>query len=174
MEDKDTKQVENVVATPPVEETKKKRTRKKAEPKPESALVSPIVAPVTPVAPVAAAGTAAAKTPVRTAKQPPPPWEPPADTVAGKIWEHIKNLQMQTFGYTASVASCYVPMNIEPTRLYLTFKSTAFIAFIDDLLAANPPLELNPRTRRMEPSRKVCYKTDVIRKNIVVEIVPRD
>lgn len=170
MED-DKKTQTETVATPPIEEAKKKRTRKKAEPKPVSALVLPVVAPVAPATPPAPAALVQA---VRQANQPAPPWEPSTDTVAGKIWEHIKNLQMETFGYTASVASCYTPVNIEPTRLYMSFKATAFIAFIADLLAVNPPLEFNPKTRRMEGSRKNCYKTDVIRKNIVVEIVPKD
>jgi hypothetical protein len=72
----------------------------------------------------------------------PPPWPthpvssvvhaPPVQTEAEKIWDQIRNLPIQMFGLPGQVVAMHAtPFPIEPTKLYLTIRSSATLPSLE-------------------------------------------
>lgn len=88
-------------------------------------------ASVAPKAPKAIRKPPAVKPPQPPAPPPPPPVVP-TRSEADKIWDEIRNLPIQMFGLPGQVVAQHaVPFPIEPSKLYLTIRSSATLPSLE-------------------------------------------
>jgi hypothetical protein len=67
----------------------------------------------------------------------------PTMTPAQKMWEEIKNLPIQMFGLPGqTVAMHATPVAIEPSRLYLTIRSSATLPSLEEAIKGRYNVEL--------------------------------
>ncbi len=56
-------------------------------------------------------------------------------TAADKIWEEIKDKRLDIFALPGQVVSMHCqPVNIEPTKLYLSYRAPSLIVSLEDCL----------------------------------------
>lgn len=59
---------------------------------------------------------------------------PPEKTIAEKIWEQIKNVELTMFGLPNQVVSKYCsPVFLEPSKLYLTYKVGLLLPIMEEV-----------------------------------------
>ena len=83
-------------------------------------------------------------TPVAPPVAPPAPsvFQPPVQTEAEKIWDQIRNLPIQMFGLPGQVVAMHAtPFPIEPTKLYLTIRSSATLPSLETAVGDNFTVE---------------------------------
>jgi|SRR5579885_1059819 len=74
-------------------------------------------------------------------------------TVSDKIWNEINGLNIDMFGLSHQKVNQYCqPVNIDPNKLYLSYKVGAFLPALETLLASKYDVEL------MEKFITVSYK----------------
>jgi hypothetical protein len=64
-------------------------------------------------------------------------------TVAGEIWNEIKDRTIEMFALPNQVVSMHVhPINIEPSKLYLTLNSTSVLPSLETAIGKKYAVEL--------------------------------
>ena len=67
----------------------------------------------------------------------------PVKTESEKIWNEIKNLPIQMFGLpNQTVVQHCTPVSVDPSRLFLTVKSTSTLPALETTLGSNFTVEL--------------------------------
>ncbi len=63
-------------------------------------------------------------------------------TIADKLWEEIKDKKVEMFALPNQTVSMYCqPVNINPSKLYLTYKASSLIASIEETLGPSFKVE---------------------------------
>ena len=69
--------------------------------------------------------------------------EPQLDTEAGKIWQEIKDLEIEMFALPDQKVNKYcVPINIEPSKLYLRISATSVLPSLETACGKKFTVEL--------------------------------
>ena len=105
----------------------------------------------------------AAKKPAKKRVQPvvlptfaPPPAMVAPPSQADQIWNEIQNLPIQMFGLPGQIVAMHViPVSVEPSKLYLTIRSSAALPSLEAAIAPKFVVELADRfiivTRAPQP-----------------------
>ncbi len=63
-------------------------------------------------------------------------------TISDKIWEEIKDKKIDLFALPNQTVSMYCqPVNVNPSKLYLTYKASSVIAAMEETLGSSYKLE---------------------------------
>lgn len=69
-----------------------------------------------------------------------------AGTVAGGIWEDIKNLRIDMFTLPNQVVSLHCrPVNVDPSKLYVVIKTSSVLPALESAIGAKFKVELVDR-----------------------------
>lgn len=91
----------------------------------------------------------------KVAAAPPAPPPAPVKTDADKIWDEIKGLQIQMFGLPNQFVSMHcTPVLVEPSRLYVTVRSTAALPSLEAAIAPRFTVELADKFVIIERAKK--------------------